>query len=153
MEESHLNPFYVAGLFDGEGSFEIRRTSRVDSVREFTFQLYATLQLRDIEVIELLQESYGGSISFAKPQKETHSGGCRWTITSTKVLALIEDIGDKLIIKEAHGQLAYKFQMHIAGQHYGAGLLMPDDEYEFRADCYQEMKFLNRRGDYHSKVS
>jgi hypothetical protein len=140
-----LTDAYTAGLFDGEGSLQIARAkgSLYRAKREWAFQCRATLALREKNIIEGLQETFGGSIRQLKKQSEKHSDYFSWYISGLNVLKFVDGPGQLLIAKYEHGQVVKKFQMRKILQ---STRPLTDETYEFYQTCWEELKKLNQKG-------
>ena len=136
---------YTAGLFDGEGSFQIARNkgALTRSTREWAFQARASLALREQNIIELLRQSYGGTTRQLKKQSENHSDYFLWAITGLNVLKFVDGPGKLLIAKYEHGQVIKKFQARKILQ---STRPLTDETYEFYQSCWEELKKLNQKG-------
>lgn len=69
---------YLAGIIDGEG--HIGLTDRKSEGRENGTKLTIEVQMCDREPIDLLHETFGGSLIF-RERKAPHRGYWRWRVT------------------------------------------------------------------------
>lgn len=64
---------WIAGLFEGEGSITI-----VNNV------VRVTIQMTDLDILQRVQDVFGGRIYSCSKQVDHHKDSWKWTITSTK---------------------------------------------------------------------
>lgn len=73
---------WAAGLFEGEGSITI------DGAR-----VKATIQMTDLDILERMQEAFGGQVYFTGKQQEHHKDSWRWYISKTSdAIAFLNEI-------------------------------------------------------------
>lgn len=147
--KSYPKPEYWAGLFDGEGSFRIKRTAgknRGAPNRPWLYQCEAQLTLVQRGVIEQLQENFGGSIQVRQPRKPTHNVYHTWVVASGYAAAFADAVLPWLLIKHNHAQLLIDFQnAKDDWRNSGETRISPELD-EFYEDCFMKMKELNKRG-------
>lgn len=101
---------YIAGLLDGEGSFQIKRKLRSGRIN---YQLWVCCGMSNIsENVETLQEirqKFGGNICFIKP-KGNRKGAIHWTIVSKQALVFLKLIKPYSKIKKKQIDLLIEFQ-------------------------------------------
>jgi len=143
-----LNDIYVAGLFDGEGWFEINRGDgkKWRMKREYGYSCRASLQMRDKHIIEGLVETYGGTCKEYKPRKTTHSTTYKWNVTGKKAKAFAERVVPHLLVKQEHANTLIVFQ---AEKEANGNRPLTEERYEKYGSLFQEMKSLNTKGNSH----
>ena len=101
---------YIAGLMDGEGSFQIKRKLRSGRIN---YQLWVTCGMSNIpenfEVLKNIQKIIGGNICSIKP-KENRIGAVHWTIVSQQALRFLKLIKPYIKIKNKQLNLLIEFQ-------------------------------------------
>ncbi|QNN99113.1 LAGLIDADG endonuclease [Streptomyces phage Faust] len=140
-----LNLYYVAGLFDGEGWFEIKRAagSHYRASRDWAYQCHAFITMRDKQIIEALAEQFGGTATLVKKRSDKHSDYYAWRVTGKNALAFAESIEPYLIGKKDQAQLIIGFQNEKI---LNGNQPLPDSRYEFYTSCYAKMRELNTKG-------
>lgn len=130
---SDTNRAYIAGIFDGEGCISLnKRFVRGLSVQE-TYNVNAMIVNNNLEVLEFIQEFYGGSIYTAK------NGIHRWQSSCRIGLVFLTDILEFLIIKKDQVLLGVEFQQRTSLQ----GRSSVDDR-GWQRYYYLKMKLLKR---------
>ena len=94
MEKLSLE--YVAGLIDGEGSIMLLKSHKKDPFRRPVISLTNTCE----KLIDLLQSQFGGYKRKQKTYKEHHKKAWIWRIEYNKVIDLLNQIHEYLIIPE-----------------------------------------------------
>lgn len=140
-----LNSDYIAGLFDGEGWFRISRATglRSRTNRQYCFQAYAHLCMREKSMICALQNYYGGSVRPIKARKIQHSQAWQWTITCKNLDQFCYSMENKLKCKGAQLKVIRKFR-NAAKK--AANLKMTDKRYKVYENCHAELSLLNKKG-------
>jgi hypothetical protein len=85
---------HAAGLFDGEGSISLVRQN---NNRSHSPQV--AVASNDYEVLEWLQNRFGGSIVTKQPRKSTHSVSYDWRLTDRRALLFLQLIRPYLVIE------------------------------------------------------
>lgn len=136
---------YVAGLFDGEGWFELNRASgkKWRMKREYAFFSRAGLQMREAAIIYSLQETFGGKVYISTPKSKKHSTTYRWCIFGNDCVEFANKIKPFLLAKREQADLMIKFQTE---KNSNGNKPTPDERYILYQECYDKMKSLNKRG-------
>jgi hypothetical protein len=79
---------YIAGIIDGEGTITLSRSSKTSKFRHPIISVSNT----DMNILNLLKNSVGGSISKHKTYKKHHKQSWSWKISYNKALLLLENI-------------------------------------------------------------
>lgn len=105
--------YYIAGLFDGEGSFSlVSRRAEQGSDRMY-FKLIVTITNTNIEVLEWLTLRIHSSI-FEKPGEGRRRMGYRWVISGDeRGRVFAQEIAPMLIIKRAEAELVAQGWKHL----------------------------------------
>ncbi len=125
---------YFAGLFDGEGTLRISFNGR-------QYQLLAQLGLSGAEVPEplrVMQDRYGGWIEYRSNAGTPWKPVWVWRASSKGVLALLDSIAEKLIIKREHARVAYEFQALLT---HRSPVNAPE-----KVRLFERMRELNAKG-------
>lgn len=97
---------YAAGFFDGEGCVNC-------SVNKGGSPFVRILVVNtNIEVLEKLQETWGGDINANYKSKEHWKQAYTWRLSHSAAAKFLEDISPFLIVKEQQAKLALEF-VHI----------------------------------------
>jgi LAGLIDADG DNA endonuclease family protein len=138
-----LSSDYVAGLFDGEGWFNINRGKRKDVRRGYAFQVHAAMSLKQQPVLEAFQRLFGGTVRQQKSRSRKHATYFRWVIAGEDVAAFALAVGPMLRIKRKQAQLAVKFQTF---KRRNKNAPSSDARYARLTRMWEEMKMLNKKG-------
>jgi len=143
-----LNNYYVAGLFDGEGWFEITRGDgkKWRMKREYGYGCRACIQMRDKIIIDSLAETYGGTVRKYSPRRETHSTTYKWIVTGKKAQDFAKSIEPYLIAKNKQAKVVIDFQDE---KNLNGNRPLSDERYTKYGTLYEELKFLNKKGVKH----
>jgi len=139
----HLDDMYTAGLFDGEGWFQIDRSTAKDTRRGVSYQVHARICMRDSLIVEALRETYGGSFRQSTKATDRHAAYFTWDICGENVIAFVERVGAHLLIKQKQGALALAFQTLKKENKNGP---CSDNRFAALTSMYDEMKVLNKKG-------
>lgn len=90
---------YAAGFFDGEGTVDIRHSTRGGNAR---FELRVSATQKDGEVLYMLAEAYGGTVC---PSGHV----MRWLVAARKAHGFLLDIEPHAIVKRDEIMIALKF--------------------------------------------
>ena len=146
MVRVDLNLQYVAGLFDGDGTFTLRRSkpnSRKQTVREFLFVGSASLGLREKFVVDSLKERFGGSITRKPPKQVGHATVWIWSVSGFKLDSFLEQLDGKLICK----QKQLKVMLTFRGLKLETGNKpITDESYSKQVVLREDMRVLNQLG-------
>lgn len=78
---------YLAGVFDGEGSFGYWSKGAKRKDKEFVVQV----EMRDMDIVGKFQEFFGcGTISYRESRKENHSPTHHWRVKNEKALEVLK---------------------------------------------------------------
>ena len=137
-----MNHNYIAGLFDGEGSVTIIKSTRADC-RVIQLQVYINLTLRERFLIEQLQEGFGGSIHLVKNRSPKHAAYWRWTIVGENAATFATTIAPLAHLKRRQLELVMEFQ--AAKRSTGNRPRTTPVDAQLHS-CYGRLKVLNRKG-------
>jgi hypothetical protein len=104
IEFSHADMAYAAGLFDGEGSINIKTPGT--SSRTTGFSLVIQVTQTNLAPLLWLQERWGGSVSPIKRRKPTWA----WNAGSRLAEKFLLDVLAFLIVKREQAMIAVEFQ-------------------------------------------
>lgn len=146
MEYKPLD-YYFAGLFDGEGWFSIKRVKPNGNIkitkREYRFQAYAELVIREEFIIDLLCKRYGGTKRKQIPKNPKHSISYRWLISGTRLTKFAAMIATLGLCK--HHQAVLILRLRAIKESNGNKSLT-DDLYNQNCKLHEELSLLNRKG-------
>lgn len=127
---------WAAGFIDGEGSVII---AKGNGGRQPWLVLSAAQN--SIEPLLILQELWGGSITFCRARKETHSDHHLWCAKARKAQRALIEMRPFLIVKRRQADLAFDF-MRLFGRR-GGGQHVPEWNLKTREAIRQAMHHLN----------
>lgn len=144
-----MSPEYIAGLFDGEGYFTIRRVkstcSNVRSAHEYRFQGYAHISMREGWLLDRVTETLGyGTVNHNyKAATARHAAYACMTIQGASLTRFCEEIGPLLEIKseQARAMLSLRRSKERRGNRN-----LSDDDYLLEVGIWEEMRDLNLKG-------
>lgn len=137
-----LTDDYVAGLFDGEGWFQIDRCMR-RGCRRPSFQVHARICMRDADLLRALQSAFGGSLRRSAVATRVRAAYWSWDLCGEGVFVFAKRIGPRLHLKNRQARLSASFQ-ELKRQNKNR----PNSEERFGilSDMYTEMREYNRKG-------
>ena len=78
---------YLAGVFDGEGSFGYWSKGAKRKDKEFVVQV----EMRDMDIVGKFQEFFGcGTIAYRDSRQENHSPTHHWRVKNKKALEVLK---------------------------------------------------------------
>lgn len=137
-----LTVHYVAGLFDGEGWFQIDRSKRPNG-RKLAYQLHARIALRQRHLLEELQAMFGGSIRMASEATDRRAAYFSWDVCGEEAAEFAKQVGPHLRLKKEQSIIAFTFQVLKRMQ---GNRPHTDESWWLLVDYYEQMKRLNRKG-------
>lgn len=142
LTNADLEDVYFAGLFDGEGWFQIDRSQRKDCKRP-SYQVHARLAMKTKAVILELKERYGGSVRKMKSRSDKHAEYFSWDVCGEGALAFAQTMEPFLKIKRNQAHVTIDFQIYKKTNKNGP---ISDERFEKLTKMYDLMKSLNVRG-------
>jgi len=133
---------YVAGLFDGEGWFNITKAEKKEC-RYPAYQLHAAIVLRQQPVLAELLKLFAGTLTLAMKPTDRHAACYKWRVTGEGVAYFAAMLQHRLFIKGPQAALAIRFQ---AFKRQNFNRPNSSDRVEQLEQFYQEMKALNKKG-------
>jgi hypothetical protein len=122
LHEHKLNPEYMAGLIDGDGSITVRRETQGRS-SGYNGTVMLTIDLCEPSVILLLYTTFGGTYEEKAARKENDRKQHRWTMSGPRGVQMTERILPHLILKKKRAEHALKFwEMKCSGTATNADL-------------------------------
>ena len=94
---------YIAGIIDGEGTITLNRKHRNNA-----HSPEITVANTDLRLLEWLKEKLGGSIRKKIKKLSHHNQAYTWMIRNDRVINLLSEIEDYLIVKREHSELITK---------------------------------------------
>lgn len=134
MEED----IYFAGLFDGEGCVSINKTkgTKDKPYSRPGFQLRISITNTNIEVLNKLQNTYGGNIY--KRERKNARTYYDWVAASNQCLEPLKRWIPFLIIKKKQAEIAVSFQENRKTN-------KTDEEWNKEFSSYEDIRKLNAR--------
>jgi hypothetical protein len=129
---------YFAGLFDGEGCISINKTSgpKNKPYKRYGFQLRVSVTNTNIDILNALQEKYGGKVYIRKKKNARDYGN--WITVSNQCLEPLKSWLPYLIIKKNQALVALDFQSDRKNY-------KTDEEWEKDFLAYENIRKLNAR--------
>lgn len=138
---------YLAGIFDGEGFFTIRKAAPKNikmGKRPLRLQAMVSVTITEKYICDAFEKEFGGYVrSHGKPKKKTHNHYWVWNLTGPKIIDFCEKLIPILTIKRSRAELIMEFQTlksSIGNQPIG------DVDYDKTVEMYERFRKMNRRG-------
>jgi hypothetical protein len=133
-----MNPAYFAGFVDGEGCIGFGKTRKSIFPRVLVTNT-------NIEILQMLQQKYGGDIRKLSKQKSNWKTGFYWRVSWVRALEFLEDIRPYLILKARQADTIFAWNAIRLGQ----GRTTAKKRQEYLDSCemlVERMHWLNKRG-------
>ncbi len=105
MEFTEVEKAYLAGFFDGEGTFSIARHPQGKSPQGFNLQPFISVTSTNKQIIEHLSNKIGRGFSFWTPGRGNGKDAYILQITGTKtIIQFIDLLLPYLVLKKEIGQ-------------------------------------------------
>src|SRR5271157_1212166 len=144
-----LEPAYLAGVFDSDGSFTLSHHSRPTVRLGFDYRVYLQLTWKalpqTIMVMKELKEKYGGSLVFGSENSgfSRHTRYVKYRVNALKARRLIEDMLPYLRIKRRQAEICFEVSSGAQREHYGRWHPRSAAELTRLGELYNEMALLN----------
>jgi len=125
---------YLAGLFDGEGCISIQQSKNVKGIFNYCLKLIVHMNCK--EIIDILQETFGGSVYIRKDKSYA------WECTGTEADETLKLIVPYLIEKKKQAELGIDYS-EIFG--YGHRIKRTKTDRELQALYHLKMQMLKRK--------
>lgn len=137
---------YLAGLFDGEGTFTISNSPPRNGSPSYAFrEVYVTNT--NLEVLEWLKSKLGGTIRITRHSGKGWKDVYKWHAGAKQHYYVVKNILPFLIIKKKQAELILKFiklkDKQNASKRGRKGLTK--SEWEKRNKILQEVRALNKK--------
>ena len=126
---------YLAGIIDGEGTFNIYR-KQVRDRWKYTARIYVVNT--DKRLIDWLQETFGGLV-YARTHSQWKTR-YEWIIEGTATDALLSSIHSRLIIKRDQCRVVQDFRATMRNRRP-----ITESDYQLRSSLYDLLRQLNAR--------
>jgi hypothetical protein len=144
MDVSPLDPKYVAGLFDGEGTLFIARHKGSGHKRGWTFQARASITIREKWLLEIWKEQFGGwKINTARQASSKHAPAFAWATSDRRIIPFLDVVQPHLLLKAKQAMVVREFVELKAAHGYGP---LSDEQYAERERLWSDLKTLNTKG-------
>ena len=153
MEKDKFLLAYIAGLWDGEGSFMLIRTGHISArtgMRECvaTAQICMTINGQQEKVLKLLKEMYDGCLFEIKDPPSKNKNGkpvLMWRIAAQKARLFAKDLIPYLRMKKRQAEIIIEFSEIKERSRRAGSRWTPINEQE-RQLLVDEIHTLNHRG-------
>ena len=127
---------YLAGLIDGEGCIDVQVTKRKGyGTFNIRPRLRITFTSPGADVIKLLQNNYGGNITYHTPENPKWLPSCTWEMAGYKANKVLRNVKNALIIKKEQARFCLWMEENIKGKQVGQEVLNA---------CRDELKLMKR---------
>lgn len=138
---------YLAGIFDGEGFFTIRKSNPTNNkmgIRPMRLQAVVSVTITEKYICDGLAEEFGGYVrKHGKPRKANHNEYYIWNLTGPKIIEFCDKLLPILTIKKERAILIKEFQTIKSSV---GNQPISDDVYEKTVELYTRFRQLNKRG-------
>lgn len=138
---------YLAGIFDGEGFFTIRKSTPTNikmGKRPLRLQAVVSVTITEKYICDALEKEFGGYVRVhGKPRKANHNIYHIWNLTGPKIVDFCTKMEPILTIKSERNKLIKEFQQiksAIGNQP------IDDITYNKTIELYEKFRELNKRG-------
>lgn len=141
-----MTPQYLAGLFDGEGYFTLRRVkgTNINTTREFRYQAYAQITLREGWLLEQAVAMVGaGVVAVSAEATEKRSKYYIVTWCGKALPTFLWCVGPHLIAKHKQMQVIEKV---VQIKTRTGNQPTSDSDYDLQCELWKQLKVLNTRG-------
>lgn len=145
-----MSPEYLAGVIDSDGSISVvlKHKNRPNPSYTISIQLTWSDTEKSRKVLNLLKETYGGSVFESKSLKSRYPNSrpvIKYSVACQKSRKLLEDILPYLLLKKDQAVLALDILNTTGYGIYGFGRPKPKDLIEKHRNIYLQMKELNTK--------
>lgn len=133
---------YLSGLIDGEGYFYISK-SRGRYKREYVYQPYFGITMREREPLQLFIDQYGGKLTDIKGRGENHNDYFEWKCNGNRLRRICEEFSGALVVKVSQISIIKDF-MEL--QKKTGNQPVSDENYSEQEKLYWLMRKANKRG-------
>lgn len=148
---------YLAGLFDGEGTFTFHRTKKIlcDGTVSYYVIPWVSMANTDIRLIEKVRAKFGGRIWIGNPEKRNpnHKTCYRWDARSRLALAALEALIPYLVAKREQAEICLKIgrlnKKAVLDRHNGGvdqGRRKEQWKIDVETRAFNRIRELNHRG-------
>lgn len=137
---------YIAGLFDGEGFFTMRRVRKAKGItnREWRYQCYAQIVMRERHLLEEVRDVLGyGWVSLSTPATERHAPYFGFGVTGDNLRRFCVEIGPLLRLKQKQAILVHEVCLIKRAT---GNQPVSDCNYERQVQIWAELRELNAKG-------
>jgi len=142
-----LDVRYIAGLFDGEGWFQIDRSKPFKrwygSRKSVAHQVRARITMRDQKLLRALRARFGGSLRQSSQETERRASYWSWDLCGENAYKFAVIIGPHLLLKVRQATLVKRFQ-RLKRKNKNSPMT-PVRSRQLMA-MYERMKVLNKKG-------
>lgn len=139
---------YLAGLFDGEGSFTINIVKAKPGRQSASFNCQLYISNTSKKLMEWLMSNFNGGLVKIKRNPGKNQRVCyRFYFRKKGRIKLVEDILPSLVVKRKHAELFLKYSYLMEkNRKRDCSIKLSPEEFNERKEIYLELKPLNRRG-------
>lgn len=150
----NLNPAYIAGVMDSDGSFTVMKRMKQSTVRGYHFRCVAQLTWKktklSFKTMKQLQSRYGGSLCEIKSRggfSTKENSYYKWSLEGKNLENLVDDILPFLQLKKAHATAIKEFRiLRNTWFHKGIdSLIKPDKIWKKEIKLYESLYSQNTK--------
>lgn len=138
---------YLAGIFDGEGFFTIRKSTPTNikmGKRPMRLQAVVSVTITEEYICDAFEREFGGYVRIhGKPKKPNHNVYHIWNLTGPKIIQFCDKMIPLLTIKQERAKLIKKFQKIKSAV---GNQPIDDKTYDTTVSLYTNFRELNQRG-------
>lgn len=135
---------YIAGLFDGEGSISIHRTTTGNYSTRYYLQV--VIDMTDRETMDWVAEYCNTTWAYHSNPHYGNKDSYRVTRGNRDGISFLKEVFQFLITKKERAQLAIEFIENFDARKRTGASRLPDSVLAVRESYYQRMRELNKRG-------
>ena len=153
MEKLNSNKWsYLAGLFDGEGTFVISKSTNKNGTE--VFSVYTKIANTSLELMQWLIKNFGGQYHISHARYHLgHKTQYAWSPKGKKNRTeMIENILPFLVIKKEQAKIILEFDAIYSRNGSEPGLKLTTDNpiyienHKTRTELREKLQFLNSKG-------
>ena len=137
---------YIVGLFDGEGSINLSKLSRLqEHGKTPTYLLRARVRMTDEAIVRWLLATIGGRFYSYQASKGNRKPCFEWNVAGRNVMDFLSQIFPYLRVKRLQAEVAFAYGSTL-NKIEGWKLKLSDEAVLAREQLRGKMLVLNKRG-------
>lgn len=142
-----LKKAYIAGFFDGEGCVQLCKYRHPKTRGHLSYYLRVVIANTEKEVLEQIQQEFGGKVKQRKRVKPHHKDNFYLEISTQQARAFLESVLPYLRIKRRQAELGIELanSVHSTWGETGWHKRLPVELFEYRDNLREQVLALNDR--------